>query len=310
MVVHKIEHKQLVIDPAVLPRTSEDGDKVVDEYAEIRRLDDQVMPQPVVFYDGKKHWLADGSKRVAADKKLGLKITVCDVRKGDRADATWFASQANLTHGTRMTTAQKRQAVDNCLKDKTLAEHSDSLIAEQCGVTHKTVAARRRALGKFPSGGSKSKRRKKLRKTKTGKVMDTTNIGGKGGQSSAAKTATRDVPPEPPDSPDDGLGEPVPEWMTDAWADVARIDAYLTSLTAAVVEPVEALVASESGAGELFEPKYVACQLGEIRNHIRDSMPWCVCPECRAADNVRKSCGRCHGRGWLTHPEYDAGYLA
>jgi hypothetical protein len=309
MADQKIDHKQIRIDPAVLPRTGGD-DKIVDEYAEIRRLDDQTMPHPVVFFDGKKYYLVDGCKRVAADKQIGLKQTVCDVRKGSRDQAIWYACQANLKHGTRMTSAQKRQAIDNCLRDKTLAEHSDSLVAEQCGVTHKTVAARRRALGKFPSGGAKSKRRKRLRKTKTGKVMDTTNIGGKGGQISSAESAISLLPPEPPDLAEDGVGEPVPEWMDDVWADVARIDAYLTSLTAAVVKPVEAIKASESGAGKRFEPKYLAGQLNEIRNHVRDAMPWCVCPECRTADNIRKSCKRCQGRGWLTHPEYDAGYLA
>lgn len=309
----KIEHSQIKVDPAILPRVGGD-EKLVQEYVDIKRLDPDAMPPPVVFWEEPKktHWLADGGRRLAADKKLGLKQTVCDVRKGTRADAIWFASQANLTHGSRMTSAQKRRAIDNCLGDKTLVKHSDGLIAEQCGVTDKTVAAAR--LRKFRSGGSKTKGGKRLRKTKSGKVMDTTKIGGSGGQRRIAETASRAVPPGPPDVAEDGLGNPVPEWLLPVWADVARINAYLTSLTDAVVTPIQRLHEAESGAGVDLEPKHIAGYVNETRKHVKDSMPWSVCPKCRAADRVLKNCERCidpktkRGRGWLTRPQQDATY--
>lgn len=304
----KIDHSQIKVDSAVLPRTGGD-EKLVDEYAEIKRLDKDAMPPPVVFWDEAKetHWLADGCKRLRADKKLGLKQTVCEVRKGDRAKAIWFACQANLTHGTRMTSAQKRQAVGNCLADKVLCDHSDPQIAEQCGVSTSLVQNRRKALIKKISGGPKSKPRKKIRKTKSGGTMDVTNIGGKSpGRPKKPKPPTALT--DPPDVAEDGLGNPVPEWLMDVWADVARINVYLTSLTDAVVTPVQRFHEAESGAGADLEPKYVAGQVNETRKHVRDSMPWSVCPKCREAGRIRKSCDRCKGRGWLTRPQQDATY--
>lgn len=313
MAKHKIAHAQIKVDPAVLPRTGGD-DKVVKEYAEIKRLDAQSMPPPVVFFDDKKHWLADGDKRLAADKKLGLKETVCDVRKGSRADAIWFACQANVTHGTRLTSAQKRQAVENCLRDKTLRDQSNPAIAEQCGVGETLVLRVRKQLVSKTSGGAKVKAGKELRKTKSGKVMDTSNIGSKkkGGRprKPPLDVPVPDVPEpevvEPPDVVEDGLGNPVPEWLMHVWIDVARINAYLTSLTAAVVTPIQEL--HETDAGPAIEPKYVAGQLNEIRKHVRDSMPWSVCPKCKGAGRILAKCERCKGRGWLTRPQQDANY--
>jgi len=307
----KLPHAQIVIDEAVLPRMG-GADKLVEEYAEIRRLDSNAMPLPVVFFDeaAKKHYLADGDKRIAADKLIGLHETVCEVRKGSRDKAIWFACQANLAHGTRMTATEKRQAVENCLKDRDVREKSDAAIAEQCGVSTSTVQKRRAALNKLLSGGSKAKQEKTLRKTRTGKVMDTSKIGGRGGRKPKAKLPEPEpAVVEPPEVVEDSIKQEVPEWLADVWADVARINGYLTGLTASVVTPVEQLKKSASGAGEGLEPKYVASQLDGIRTHIRDEMPWCCCPECLAAGKRQKSCGVCHGKGWLTHGQYNGAYL-
>src|SRR6056297_698154 len=109
-----------------------------------------VFPPVVVFYDGDKHYLADGFHRVAAMKKLGHGGTSCDVRPGTRRDALLFAAGANATNGLRRTNEDKRRAVQMLLGDDEWAKKSDRWIAEKCGVSDKTVAKLRPATAEVP----------------------------------------------------------------------------------------------------------------------------------------------------------------
>jgi hypothetical protein len=65
---------------------------------------------------------------------------------GTREDARWFSYSANITHGMRRNREDIRKAVIAALKHPKGAKLSDSKIAEHVGVSHVTVAARRREL--------------------------------------------------------------------------------------------------------------------------------------------------------------------
>ncbi|MGJ2408989.1 ParB N-terminal domain-containing protein, partial [Salmonella enterica subsp. enterica serovar Paratyphi A] len=87
------------------------NDQVVNEYAEAIQAG-ATFPPIVVFYDGKKHWLADGFHRFHAYRKLGREKVAADIPQGTRRDAILHSVGANEPHGLRRTRDDKRRAVD------------------------------------------------------------------------------------------------------------------------------------------------------------------------------------------------------
>jgi hypothetical protein len=105
------------------------------------------FPPVVVFFDGRKYWLGDGFHRTYAAEAAGLTDINADVRKGGYREALLRSVSANAEHGHRRTTDDKRRAIDIMLDDPLWSRWPDNKIAEQCGVDHKTVAARDGRLG-------------------------------------------------------------------------------------------------------------------------------------------------------------------
>ena len=146
----QVNRDELVASPDVLPRLVTSG-PIVESYAKILRLgpqDGSAMGYPVVFNDGETKWIADGLQRLSAMDLIGIVQPLVDLRQGTKADATWFASGANREHGRPMTKGQKRQAVDNLLRNPATAELSAHQLAAQVGVDHKFVIHRQALLEK------------------------------------------------------------------------------------------------------------------------------------------------------------------
>lgn len=107
---------------------------VVDDYAEAIQAG-ATFPPIVVFYDGKKHWLADGFHRFHAYQKAGREKVAADVRQGTRRDAILHSVGANETHGLRRTNDDKRRAVLTLLGDAEWSKWSDNDIRQKCHVS-------------------------------------------------------------------------------------------------------------------------------------------------------------------------------
>jgi hypothetical protein len=114
------------------------NDQVVSEYAEAIKAG-ATFPPIVVFYDGKKHWLADGFHRFHAYQKIGREKVAADVRQGTRRDAILHSVGANETHGLRRTRDDKRRAVLTLLNDQEWSKWSDGEIAKRCAVSREYV---------------------------------------------------------------------------------------------------------------------------------------------------------------------------
>lgn len=112
---------------------------VVDDYAQVIR-DGTDFPPVVVFYDGKKYWLADGFHRVAAYRAAGAVEIGADIRQGDKRDAILFSVGANAEHGLRRTNDDKRRAVMTLLNDAEWSKWSDREIARRAGVSNRFVS--------------------------------------------------------------------------------------------------------------------------------------------------------------------------
>lgn len=111
---------------------------VVDDYAEAIKAG-ATFPPITVFYDGKKHWLADGFHRFHAYQKAGKTKVAADVRQGTRRDAILHSVGANETHGLRRTRDDKRRAVLTLLNDSEWSAKPERWIATTANVSHTYV---------------------------------------------------------------------------------------------------------------------------------------------------------------------------
>jgi len=149
---------------------------VILDYAE-RYHEKLPMPPPVVFYDGKQHWLADGHHRTSAlDLVLpeGALIEV-DLRRGTLRDAILYAASANEEHGLRRTREDRCIAVATLLRDDGYRQLSDREVGRLCKVDPHLVAEVRTQLvtsGEIPQvterKGKDNKTRRLPKRTKDG----------------------------------------------------------------------------------------------------------------------------------------------
>lgn len=115
----------------------------VSDYADAM-TDGCAFPPVVLFYDGQRHWIADGFHRIAAAEQCGFIDIDADVRDGTRLDAVWFALGANRQHGRRMTHDDRIAAVKRGVIE--FHARSNREIARQIGCDDKTVGAVRASL--------------------------------------------------------------------------------------------------------------------------------------------------------------------
>jgi hypothetical protein len=135
-------HK-LIFSPDVLPRVVETG-PIVAEFTRILEAgapDGTEMGYPVVIQDQREQlWVADGVKRLAAMKRLGITHPWVHLRSGSKADAIWYAAGANTQHGVRLSASSKRQAAELCLRNPAIRDHFTArVIAHQVGLGPEVV---------------------------------------------------------------------------------------------------------------------------------------------------------------------------
>lgn len=125
------------------------NDEAIANYAEAMKMGAE-FPPIVLFFDGSKHFLADGFHRFLAAKRNEDRDIVAEVREGSRTDALIFALGANATNGLYRTNADKRHAVEISLEE--WPDRSNSYLAEICAVSVELVRRVRKAMGLDTSG--------------------------------------------------------------------------------------------------------------------------------------------------------------
>jgi hypothetical protein len=130
-----VEISSICLEKSIQVRERED-EEVVKDYAE--KLDAGVeLPPIVLFYDGSMLLIADGFHRLAAAKLNGNTQIPAYLHAGGRSAAVRHALQANVTHGLRLTSADKRRKVALALAEYPAL--SDAQIAEICAVSGSLV---------------------------------------------------------------------------------------------------------------------------------------------------------------------------
>jgi hypothetical protein len=126
------------------------------------------FPPVDVYFDGEEYWLADGFYRCRARAKLGEKLIAANVQQGSLREAILFSLSANETHGLPRSNEDKRHAVLVMLADAEWSSWSNAYIAQVAHVSAPLVGKLRKEL---------PKKENSIRKTRKGRVIDTTNIG-------------------------------------------------------------------------------------------------------------------------------------
>lgn len=135
--IETIPISRIALDPALQMRVAT-SEEIIEQYAEAI-ADGIAFPPVTVFRIDGEPYLVDGWHRFLATDRAGLAEITCEVREGDRDDATLYAVGANATHGHRRSNADKRRAVETLLHSPKWSTWSNVEIAKTCGVAESYV---------------------------------------------------------------------------------------------------------------------------------------------------------------------------
>lgn len=320
--------KQIVMDDDLQPRMKMNEDQA-QEYADLMK-EQVILPPPVVFWDGKKYWLADGFHRVEAAKLCEWESIQCEVRPGGKRDALLFSCGANATHGLKRTNEDKNRAVTSMVLDPEWSQWSDWQISKHCGVSNKLVGAVRRTCGKagtpknagksggvkgvtrnipsddsepgddsdddFPGFADEPATRKYITKHGTPATMKVGKIGK--GTGTPAKAPHVDSPASgEPDNPKPSPPEPKPPIdAPEGWEEVWAITPHLRAVAKQIHEArrtLQELSTRPGGAILSGLLSQIEADAKNITGSIGYSIPFALCSYCNG-----KKCKVCGNRGW------------
>lgn len=141
------------------------NDETVGEYSERMVAGDQ-FPAMDVFFDGTEYHLADGFHRYMAASRNRVGKFECVVHSGTATDALWFALGANKSNGMRMTSGDKRKAIELALAK--FPDKTQEAIAAHVGCSQQYVAKVQSELttsGKLKAPATRKGKDGKSRKT-------------------------------------------------------------------------------------------------------------------------------------------------
>jgi hypothetical protein len=161
-----LEISRIRLDGGTQQRVKHD-EQTIERYADAMRAGAR-FPAVDVFFDGLDYWLADGFYRCRACQELRESAIAANVVHGTQREAILFSLGCNETHGLPRSNEDKRHAVLVMLNDPEWAAWSNQYIAEVARVSAPLVGKIRKEL---------KANDQKVRKTRSGKVIDTTNIG-------------------------------------------------------------------------------------------------------------------------------------
>lgn len=165
--IKTIELKKIRLDGDTQPRKQINEEHVAN-LTEVLLNGGKMKEAPIVFFDGKEYWLANGFHRYHAHKRAGYTEMECEIINGTRREAWIYSRGANHDHGLPRTSEEIRANVTSCFNDVELCGLSDVQIAAICKCSSMTVGRVRKLLD--------LDRPEKVM-TKNGKMMDTKKIG-------------------------------------------------------------------------------------------------------------------------------------
>lgn len=269
-----------------------------------------------------RYWIVDGYHRVLAHLFAKQGIIDALVTDGTREDAAWAACAANAQHlGLRRTNADKRVAVRAALAHRQVdeTEMSNRDIADHCGVSHTFVRDVRAEVNGPPTPPQvetpstcppkSAKRRGRDGKTYPAPLPKPPKVPAEA--KAVAVTAPlpapaplRDVAEASGGSNRDGLGQPIPEALGEAWQ-------RLTARAGIVLEGLKEARAGVAALKTLASTNGRALDAG-LRDALHRFGTDIDAMQVRAegyrpyAVHCEAGCSVCKGRGWLSKREHEA----
>lgn len=170
--------------------TCAEYERLIRDAVEAGKDAGKLFPPIDVFFDKGRYCIGDGWHRFEAYDKANFEFVEVRLYEGDERTARIFACAANRKHGMQRTPADRRLAVTRMLQDHEWVAKSDRMIADHCGVDHKTVGKVRHELfeaaaetaGEFPTSSPK-------RTGKDGKEYDAAKLTSREGPSRKREAA-------------------------------------------------------------------------------------------------------------------------
>lgn len=264
------------------------------------------FPPCVVFHDGFDYWVGGGHHRVEAARRAGRASVPCIVKSGQKRDAIEFGFRDNDTHGLRRSNADKRYSVGIALDDPKWATMSAHKIAELVGVSPDFVvrAKKDREESVHPPKGNVSSDDNCQAPKKPAKVT-----GKDGKQYPAKKTkpapavaaVEEETEPEADPPAVDELGDELPDHLCSIFA-VSKEFAARAKELSAVAKWIEETCKTKAGRKLLKSRPQALTDIGNLKNAIKFSAPYAICPYCKAN---KKHCDACEGSGWVSKDVYN-----
>lgn len=271
-------------------------EETVERYAQ-NYAEKRDMPPLILFWDETKkiHLLGDGRHRIAALNKVGRKVAMALVHKGDFNECLKVALLANSVHGLPRSNADKRQCVIVAIKQ--WPELSNIHTAKMCDVDDKTVAKVRLEL----------EEKKVIPPTPVRVGSDGLKF-----KVNKSKDEDEDEDEEKPrintaDLAKDPTGRIVPNKVLVYWN---RSDEPKQ-----LIEKLSELAGHLKSANAMNDLMYcelnftgVMADISKIVENLKTVIPYCVCTTCQGHPETQPKgqCRMCYGRGVISKFRYDA----
>jgi hypothetical protein len=154
--IRKLRLLDLDRSTQVQSRVKTDPERL-EEYKKAWETGEANFPPCIVYQHGEKLYIADGFHRIQSkmqakmDRKVEYRTIDCEVRQGSIELAIEYSLGANLNHGLRPNTADKKRAI---LLYYGLSEehcyHSNNAVAKACGASHTFVGGWKAECAKMP----------------------------------------------------------------------------------------------------------------------------------------------------------------
>jgi len=166
--MEELEVAQIIPDKELQVRYETNEDVARDYYEAMETEEDvKKFPPMTVYFDGCRHWLADGHHRYWAVHRRGYQKILVRVIDGSRNDAILAAVKLNSKNGLRFNDDDWEKIVPLIASKDQWSDWSNRRLADELGCSYETV--RRHRPGAGDTGVSPEKRM-----GKDGKLYPTT----------------------------------------------------------------------------------------------------------------------------------------
>lgn len=267
-------------------------DEVVLRYTALMK-DGVKFPPIEIIYDGKNHYMWDGSHRYFSHLKLNKKYIEANIEKGTQRRAMWLSFSANKKNAFPRQPGTAKEIIKKILKDEEWSKISQHNIARHVGCTQPFVSKICAEIKKSASDNQLSDRTTLL-EPKAG-VLRSETIKAKRGDS---KYEMR----KPKKKVLDATGKQVPEHLVKYFE---RANEFRQSIKQ--LNDMLKTVRKGKEAGDLIykfiKIENLTAEIGNVKRIFRFGLPYAICRYC-GGDEKNAECRACDGCGFVNEMTY------